>query len=44
MNIALAGVGSTTTVTVIGDGSLSEGAFRSDALLFLHDLAGAFAK
>lgn len=44
MNIALAGVGSKTTVTLVGNGSLSEGAFRSDALLFLHDLSAALAK
>jgi hypothetical protein len=37
MNIALAGVGSTTTVTVVGDASQSEGAFRWDAMLFLRD-------
>lgn len=44
MTIALAGTGSKTTVTVVGDGSQPEGAFRSDALLFLHDLSTALAK
>jgi hypothetical protein len=44
MTIALAGIGSTTTVTVVGDGNQPEGAFRSDALLFLHDLSTALAR
>ena len=44
MNIGLTGVGATTTVTVVGDGSLSEGAFRSEAVMFLHDLSAALEK
>lgn len=44
MNIAFAGVGSTTMVTVVGDASQSDGAFRTDARWFLHDLSVALAK
>ena len=44
MTVTLTADDSNTTVTVVGDAKRSEAEFRSDAVMFFHDLSAALAR